>query len=162
MNESPSAGRDSNPDPITGEPGAHPIGVGAGAASGGAAGAAAGAVAGPAGVVVGAVVGAVAGGLVGKSVAESLDPTNEEGYWQANHATGLFGHHGSYERYSSAYRAGYEGFHRHGAEKNYSDVEEDLKTSYEQSKDDVSLPWERARHAARAAYERAQVAVRKA
>src|SRR4051794_32509382 len=55
-------GRDSNQDPITGEPGAHPVGVGVGTAAGGAAaGALGGAAAGP----VGAVVGAVAGGLAG-------------------------------------------------------------------------------------------------
>ena len=49
--------KDLNRDPISGKPGAHPVGTGAGAASGGAAGAAAGmAVGGPAGSVVGAAV----------------------------------------------------------------------------------------------------------
>ncbi|NJL23055.1 MAG: hypothetical protein HC895_23115, partial [Leptolyngbyaceae cyanobacterium SM1_3_5] len=37
---------DSNPDPITGEPGAHPVGTGIGAAGAGAAGAAIGGVVG--------------------------------------------------------------------------------------------------------------------
>ena len=158
-----SKGGDSNPDPITGEPGAHPVGTGIGAAAAGAAAtAAAGAVAGPVGIVAGAVVGAVAGGLVGKTVAESMDPTNEEGYWQANHATGLFGHYGSYDRYSTAYRTGYEGFHRHGADKNYADVEEDLKSSYEKAKTDVSVSWEMAKHATQAAYDRARDSVKKA
>lgn len=157
-----SRGGDSNPDPITGEPGAHPIGTGVGAASAGAAGAAAGAVAGPVGILAGTVIGAVAGGLAGKTVAESLDPTNEEGYWQKNHATGLFGHHGSYERYSPAYRAGYEGFNRHGADKEFSDVESDLKTTYEQTRDKAGLSWENAKHAAREAYERARASVKKA
>ena len=65
-----------NRDPITGAPGAHPVGTGVGAAAGGiAAGAAAGSVVGPVGTVVGAAVGAVAGGLVGKGVAEKVDPT---------------------------------------------------------------------------------------
>src|SRR5579862_6674715 len=56
-----------NRDPITGTPGAHPVGVGIGAAVGGlAAGAAAGTLAaGPVGTVVGAAVGAVMGGLGG-------------------------------------------------------------------------------------------------
>ena len=63
-------------DPITGEPGAHPVGTGVGAAAGGiAAGAEAGSVAGPVGTVFGAAVGAVAGRLVGKGVAEKIDPT---------------------------------------------------------------------------------------
>ena len=65
-----------NRDPITGEPGAHPVGTGVGAAAGGvAAGAAVGSVAGPIGTAVGAAVGAVAGGLAGKGVAEKIDPT---------------------------------------------------------------------------------------
>ena len=65
-----------NRDPITGTPGAHPVGTGVGAVAGGvAAGAAAGTVAGPVGTVVGAAVGAVAGGLAGKGVAEQVDPT---------------------------------------------------------------------------------------
>jgi hypothetical protein len=60
-------------DPITGEPGAHPVGVGVGAVSAGIAGAAIGAIAGPIGMVVGAAIGAVAGGLAGKEVAASED-----------------------------------------------------------------------------------------
>jgi phage tail tape-measure protein len=67
----------TNLDPITGTPGAHPVGVGLGAAVGGiAAGAAAGTVvAGPLGTVVGATVVAIVGGLGGKAVAEHFDPT---------------------------------------------------------------------------------------
>ena len=74
--------RVSHPDPITGEPDAHPVGVGVGALSAGAAGAAAGGlVAGPIGLVIGAAIGAIAGGLVGKEVAESpeISPVSEEG-----------------------------------------------------------------------------------
>ena len=155
-------GADSNPDPITGEPGAHPVGTGVGAASAGAAGAAIGAVGGPVGIIAGTVIGAVAGGLAGKGVAESLDPTNEEGYWQANHATGLFGNHGSYERYSPAYRTGYEGFNRHGADKSYYDVEDDLKSTYDKSKEGIGVSWDTAKHAVREAYERAARNVKKA
>jgi uncharacterized protein (TIGR02271 family) len=69
---------DDNPenrDPITKEPGAHPIGTGVGAAAAGAAGAAVGSVAGPVGTAVGATAGAVVGGLGGKAVAESFNPT---------------------------------------------------------------------------------------
>ena len=75
---------DSNPanrDPISGAPGAHPVGTGVGAVAGGAAaGAAIGAIAGPVGAVVGVAVGAVVGGLAGKGVAEMADPTAEEAY----------------------------------------------------------------------------------
>ncbi len=154
-------GKDSNPDPITGEPGAHPVGTGVGAASAGAAGAAIGSIGGPVGVVAGAAIGAIAGGLAGKSVAESIDPTNEAGYWQKNHASQHFAANGSYERYSGAYRTGYEGAIQHGADKDYSEVEDDLKSNYEKSKEAGAVTWERAQHAARAAYERARDAVKK-
>lgn len=155
-------GHDSNPDPITGEPGAHPIGTGMGAASAGAAGAAIGAVAGPIGVVAGTVVGAVAGGLAGKGVAESIDPTNEDGYWEKHHGSQIYANHGSYERYSSAYRTGYEGVGRHGVEKQYSEVEDDLKSAYEKTKEQAGLSWDHAQHAVRAAFDRARAGVNKA
>src|SRR6478672_4189022 len=71
---------ETNPDPITGAPGAHPIGVGLGAAAGGiAAAAAAGTLAGgPIGTVVGAAIGAVVGGLAGKGAAESMNPSVDD------------------------------------------------------------------------------------
>src|SRR5688572_25998132 len=78
--------RDANRDPITGAPGAHPVGTGVGAAVGGAAaGAAAGTVAGPVGTVIGAAAGAIAGGLAGKGIAEKIDPTVEDAYWQESY-----------------------------------------------------------------------------
>ncbi len=160
-NDSKAPGRDSNPDPITGEPGAHPIGTGVGAASVGAVGATIGAIGGPVGVVAGAAVGAVVGGLAGKSVAETIDPTNEDGYWQKNHVGQHYAINGSYERYSGAYRTGYEGAVRHGPDKEYSDVESDLKSAYEQSRDKGAVTWDNAKHAARAAYDRARAALKK-
>src|SRR5688572_9669341 len=72
---------DANRDPITGTPGAHPLGVGAGAATGGMAGAAVGAIGGPIGAGIGAAVGAVAGGLIGKGAAQAVNPTVEDEYW---------------------------------------------------------------------------------
>ena len=78
----------ANRDPISGAPGAHPLGTGVGAALGGAAaGAAAGTVVGPVGTVVGAAVGAIVGGLAGKGVAEVIDPTSEAAYWRENFKT---------------------------------------------------------------------------
>src|SRR5689334_16296891 len=77
--------RDENRDPITGTPGAHPVGTGVGAAGGGAAGAAIGtALGGPIGAGVGIVAGAVIGGLAGKGAAEAIDPTAEDAYWREN------------------------------------------------------------------------------
>ena len=72
-----SADNTAHRDPITGEPGAHPVGVGVGALGAGAAGAVIGAVLGPIGVVIGAAFGAVAGGLAGKEVATTSEaPAN--------------------------------------------------------------------------------------
>ena len=79
-------GADANRDPITGTPGAHPVGTGVGAAGGAAAGAAIGAIGGPIGAAVGLVAGAVAGGLAGKGVAETIDPTVEDAYWRKNYS----------------------------------------------------------------------------
>src|SRR5437762_3143199 len=102
-------------DPITGTPGAHPVGTGIGAAAGGAAtGAAVGSVAGPAGTAAGIVAGAVLGGLAGKGVAEKIDPTAEEAYWRQNYRTRHYvDKDAEWEPYSAAYRTGYEGYGRY-------------------------------------------------
>ena len=65
-----------NRDPITCEPGSHPVGTGAGALAGGAAGAAIGAAGGPIGSGIGAAAGAVIGGLGGHATAEKFNPTH--------------------------------------------------------------------------------------
>jgi hypothetical protein len=77
----PSGNR--NADPISDEPGAHPIETGIGAAVAGAAsGLVAGAVAGPIAAAVGVAVGAVAGGYAGKAIGEEIDPTLEDHWLQ--------------------------------------------------------------------------------
>src|SRR5262245_30093610 len=109
----PKPAPDANPDPITGAPGAHPLGVGGGAAGGAAIGAAVGAVGGPVGVAVGSAVGGVAGGLAGKAAAEAVNPTVEDAYWRANYASRPYAKAGrTYESYRPAYRAGWEGVNR--------------------------------------------------
>lgn len=94
--EKSKAQEDANRDPLSGRAGAHPVGTGVGAAAGGVAagaatGAAIGTVAGPVGTAVGAAVGviagAVGGGLAGKGVAESINPTQEHGYWKQNYSS---------------------------------------------------------------------------
>ena len=97
-----------NLDPLSQEPGAHPLGTGLGAVAGGAgAGAAAGALGGPVGAVVGGVVGAVAGGLGGKAVAEAVNPTSEEAYWRDNYHREPYYEAGrSFDDYGPAYRLG--------------------------------------------------------
>jgi phage tail tape-measure protein len=147
-------GTDANRDPITGTPGAHPVGTGVGAASGGAAGAAIGAVAGPVGAAVGLVAGAIAGGLAGKGVAEKVDPTVEDAYWKDNYSKQKYvERNASYDAYRPAYRTGYQGRSQYPGKK-YEDVEADLQRDYEKSKGNAGLPWEKAKLATRDAWNR--------
>ncbi len=84
LNVRPDGGEgEANLDPLTHEPGAHPVGVGVGAAGVGTIGALLGSVAGPVGMLVGTVVGALAGAVVGKDTAESVNPTEGTGKIEA-------------------------------------------------------------------------------
>lgn len=148
--------RDANRDPLTGSPGAHPVGVGVGAAGGAAAGAAAGTIAGPAGAILGAAVGAVAGAMVGKAAAEAIDPTVEEAYWKEHYATEPYYKPGrSYKDYAAAYRAGYEGRTRHLARR-FEDVELDLEKDYNRNRVENGPLWEESRAPALAAWNRVE------
>ena len=161
MRETPKTG-EPNRDPITGAPGAHPIGVGAGAAAGGAAGAAAGtAIGGPVGTVVGAVVGAVAGGLAGKGVAEMVDPTVETTYWKETYRNEPYYTSGrEYDFYEPAYRTGWEGRTRYGGK--FEDVEDDLAADYRRIANRADAQWDDAKDAARAAWDRIDARARSA
>lgn len=153
---------DANRDPLTGEPGAHPVGTGVGAAGAGAAGAAiGGAIGGPVGAVIGAVVGSVGGGLVGKGAAEKLDPTVEDAYWRENHRSAPYYESShTYEDYQPGYRTGYEGYSRHaGTGKTYDEVEPELRQHYEQNHSNARVGWEKAKHATRDAWNRVERAV---
>ncbi len=146
---------DMNRDPITGEPGAHPVGAGVGAALGGAgAGALAGAVAGPIGAAVGAVVGGVAGGLAGKATAESIDPTAEDAHWRKTYGSRPYASkETSYDTYAPAYRHGWESRSKYAGKK-FDDVEVDLKRDWEASKSSTALGWDKAKLATRDAWDR--------
>jgi hypothetical protein len=147
---------DANRDPITEEPGAHPVGTGVGATGGAAAGAAVGAVAGPIGAAVGLVAGAVVGGLAGKGVAEKIDPTVEDGYWKENYSKRKYADKNiPFERYQPAYRTGYEGVTRYPGKK-YADVEADLQRDYEKSRGQNGLEWDKAKYATRDAWDRVE------
>jgi len=149
-------GTDANRDPISGAPGAHPVGTGVGAAGGAAAGAAIGAVAGPIGAAVGLVAGAVAGGLAGKGVAEKIDPTVEDAYWKSNYAKQSYVERGAkYDTYQPAYRTGYEGFTRYPGKK-YEEAESNLQRDYEKAKGNSNVTWEKAKHATRDAWNRVE------
>jgi hypothetical protein len=146
---------DRNPDPITGAPGAHPVGVGVGAAVGGAAaGATAGLIAGPVGVVAGAIAGGVAGGYAGKVAAESIDPTVEDAYWQENYRTRPYYDEGhDYDQYGPAYRYGCEARQRH-PDRRFEDLESDLERGWGRAQSTSRLSWAEAKYAARDAWDR--------
>lgn len=146
---------DANRDPISGEPGAHPVGTGIGAAGAGAIGAAiGGVVGGPVGAVVGSVIGSVAGGLVGKGAAEAVNPTEEDTYWQDNYASRPYVEPDtSYDAYQPGYRTGYEGYNRYAdTDKTFDEIEPELQSHYEQNYGSSGMPWEKAKNAARDAY----------
>lgn len=154
---------DANPDPITGEPGAHPVGTGVGAAGAGTVGAAlGGAVGGPVGAVVGAVIGSVGGGLIGKNVAEGVNPTVENEYWQQNYSSRPYVEPDyDYNDYSPAYRTGYEGYSTYyGQGMSYDQAEPHLRRDYEERHGNKArLGWEKAKHATRDAWDRVERAI---
>ena len=144
-----------NPDPITGAPGAQPVGTAVGAAAGGAAGAALGAPFGPLGSAVGAVAGAVVGGLTGKATAEGLDPTGQDAYWRHQYRHEPYAEAGhSYEDYAAAYRVGYLAHEKYPG-RSFDELDAELAQDFERERDSQNaLTWERARPAARAAWAR--------
>ena len=142
---------DANRDPITNEPGAHPVGTGLGAVVGGAAaGAATGAFGGPVGAAIGGVVGAVAGGLAGKAAAEAVNPTAEEAYWREDYVT----QERTYDDYHPAYALGWQSVGLY--EGPFETVEPQLRDRWLTDRGTSSLEWPEARHAARAARERVE------
>lgn len=153
----PKSNPERNPDPVTGEPGSHPVGTGVGATGAGIIGTAVGvAVGGPIGGAIGAVVGSAAGGLLGKSVAETLDPTVEEEYWRNNYHTRPYVEKDySFDDYSPAYRTGYEGYSTYSQQGlSYQDAEPHLRQRYEQEYGSSRLHWDKARHASQDAWYR--------
>ena len=131
---------DANRDPISGAPGAHPIGTGVGAALGGAAaGAAAGTVVGPVGTVVGAAVGAIVGGLAGKGVAESIDPTSELAYWRENHNTRPYADKvTAFDEYAPAYGYGVASYTKYPG-RSFDDVDAHLSRDWKASRGQSTL-----------------------
>lgn len=146
--------RDLNLDPLSHEPGAHPVGTGVGAAGGAVAGAAAGALAGPAGAAIGGVAGAVAGGLAGKAAAEGINPTTEEAYWREQYM------HEPYYRadrvygdYGPAYELGWSAYTTYGG--SFENAQQQLASDWEQRRRESRLGWAEAMPASRAAWIRA-------
>ncbi|HSV34058.1 MAG TPA: PA2169 family four-helix-bundle protein [Ramlibacter sp.] len=144
--------KDLNRDPLTDEPGAHPVGTGVGAAGGAVAGAAAGALGGPLGAAVGGMVGAVVGGLTGKAAAEAVNPTAEEAYWREQHSREPYYERGrSFDDYAPAYRLGLTGRTRY---EDWDSAQPQLASEWETSRGGSSLSWQQAQPASRAAWNR--------
>lgn len=149
----------ANRDPLSGAPGAHPVGVGVGAAGGAATGAAIGAMAGPVATIVGGAVGAVVGGLAGKAVAEGIDPTVEDAFWRNSYITRPYVKAGSeYRVYQPAYRFGWEAASRY-PDQTFDDIEDEIEADWTTTRGDSSLTWNEAKLAARDAWERTRARV---
>ena len=145
---------DANRDPISGAPGAHPVGTGVGAAGGAAAGAAIGAVGGPVGALVGGAIGAVAGGLAGKGAAEAINPTVEDQYWRENYSARPYATADrGYEYYQPAYRYGWESRAKHG-NKDFDAVANDLQQGWGKARGSSKMEWNEARGAVSDAWHR--------
>lgn len=157
MNSATAVKADANRDPLTGAPGAHPVGVGAGALGGGAAGTVIGGmVAGPIGAAVGAVTGAVAGGIAGKGAAEAINPTIEHAYWRKEIGNRPYFTIGTpYDQYGPAYQYGWESFEIHKG-RTFQEVELQLGRDWESRRGQSKLSWDHAKDATLDGWERAE------
>ena len=147
----------ANRDPLSGEVGAHPVGVGVGAAAAGMAfGAAVGTITGPIGMAVGAIVGAVAGGLAGKGAAELIDPTAEDAYWRANYASRAYATpRDADDEWGPAYAYGVAHYNRNVAS-SFEDVEPELERGWSEARGSSTMEWTRARLAVYDAWQNAR------
>lgn len=156
--EPPVTTHDANRDPLTGEPGSHPVGTGVGAVGGAATGAAVGgAVAGPAGALIGAAVGGLAGGLAGKGIAESVNPTEEDAYWRGTYASRPYASGRSYDDLAPAYRYGWESRAKHAgdkAEQTWDQAQSNLEQGWDKVKGESRLKWQDAKDATKDAWNR--------
>jgi|HubBroStandDraft_3_1064219.scaffolds.fasta_scaffold26126_2 hypothetical protein len=155
MADTPPKHDPSNRDPLSGEPGAHPVGTGVGAAGGAAAGAAIGTAAGgPVGAVVGAAVGGVLGALAGKGIAESVNPTVEDAFWREHYSRRPYYEKGRrYEDYQPAYRYGWESRARE-ERRPWREAESDLERGWGLARGESSMTWPQARPAVEDAWNR--------
>ena len=162
-NDPPTRDEDANRDPISGAPGAHPVGTGVGAAVGGAAaGAVAASVVGPLGTIIGAAVGVVIGGLAGKDVAEVIDPTGEDtesldrgGDHDHDHDSDRGRRdRASIEDDGPAYGFGARARDRY-PDRDFDAVEPALSSDWAASRGGTDLSWAQVRHAVRDGWNRA-------
>jgi uncharacterized protein (TIGR02284 family) len=144
---------DANRDPITGAPGAHPVGSGVGASIGGTIGAVVGSPAGPAGVVAGAALGGVVGGLVGKGAAEAVNPTTELEYWRGAFPSRPYATGRRYEDFEPVYLTTIDTYNASPG-RSFDDVEPSIKGAWERRRGMATLQWENVREASRDSWDR--------
>ena len=132
-----------NTDPITAEPGAHPVAVGA-AASGGAA----------LGGALGGPVGPAIDGMAGTTVAEFINPSEEDAYWRDTYLSRPYADETlGYDHYRPAYRYGWESRTRF-ADRRWDQVERELEGGWRENRGTSRLGWSDAKLAARDAWQR--------
>ncbi|WP_437190699.1 hypothetical protein [Planctomicrobium sp. SH527] len=126
---------DLNADPISGEPGAHPVGTGAGAAVGGA--------------------------LAGKATAESIDPTVETEYWKNEYPNrAYYDQNVTYDSISPAYRYGWES-RAANQNRSFDEASQELERDWLTRRGSSKLDWKRAKPAVRDTWDRVDPAMRK-
>ena len=151
----------ANRDPITGEPGSHPVATGVGAAVGAAAGvvsaaamgAATGAALGPLGAIAGAAAGGILGGGVGHGIGEDIYPT-QLAWWKDNYSSRPYVNKGAeFSTYEPAYRHGIQAAVENRG-KTFDSLEPNLSNNWNIARGDSTLEWDQARHASRDAFDR--------
>jgi hypothetical protein len=157
-----SNAKKANRDPITGEPGSHPIATGVGAAAGAATGvvaaaamgAATGAAFGPAGAITGAIAGGILGGGVGHGIGEDIYPT-QLAWWNENYVTRPYVKQGAgFDEYRPAYWYGIHAYQAFPQTGDFSSIEPQLGEEWDAVRGNSTLSWDEAQLATRDAYER--------
>ena len=149
---------DQNRDPISGEPGSHPIGTGVGAAGTGTLGALTGAaLGGPVGAVLGAAAGASLGGLAGHTVGEKVNPTfgQIEPVLQSDFASRPYAAGSTFDEYRPAYEYGNLSYGKYG--RNFDGTRREWDDKFEA---DLRRDWEQTKASANATFDKAKDAIR--
>ncbi len=144
---------DAHLDPITKEPGAHPVGTGVGAGIGGTLGAVVGSPAGPVGTIAGAAIGGVLGGLAGKSAAESINPRREMDYWRAEFPARPYSAGRRFDDFSPAYWWTID-MYRTNPGWSYEQAEATMRDQWPLRREGSPLSWDEVRQASRDAWDR--------
>jgi hypothetical protein len=147
---------DMNRDPISGEPGAHPVGTGIGSAGGAAVGATVGTLLGPVGMLVGGTIGAIIGGAAGHDAAEGVDPTGEVEYWRTLYSTRPYAdpHYFFESDFRPAFAFGVESRHQYSARQWDDALADHLRDEWETRRGTSTLSWSQAQPAVRDAWDR--------